>query len=170
MRVLPGVRTADFDVPTETFTVSLTAEGKPGPVLDAIRGLGYTPALLAGPPGKPRALERIENPASLAIREALARTLARGVRLVVDFGGPFCRLCKHFDETTLRDPLVKERLARLEFLQVDVEADPAAVKDFGVKGVPDLWFLAPDGRVLGRENRYLTTEEFLAALDKHIPR
>ena len=164
MRVLPDVGRASFDIPTETFVVELRAGADPAPVLAAIEALGYEPSLLASPPERRERIARLAAPTSSAVRDGLARARARGVVLVVALGGPFCRLCRLFEETTLEDQRVRDALDGVEFLQVDVALDPAAAKDFDVHGVPDFWLLDGDGKILGRVNANLDPDEFLAFL------
>ena len=165
MRVLPHVVHAAFDVPSETFTIRLESGADAAPILAAIRDLGYEPAVLDEAPGKTERIQRLDDPRSKAVRDGLSRARARGVLLVVELGGPFCRLCRLFEETTLADEGVGAALSAFEFLQVDVEQDPAAVKDLDVHGVPDFWVLDGVGRVLARHNGYLDPKAFLAFLE-----
>ncbi len=164
MRDLPGVNSAEFDVPTEVFTLRMTQGVAATATLAAIRELGYEPELLAGPATADGALDHLRNPTSQALRDALVVAQDRDVPLVVDFGASWCGLCKKLASTTLADERVVLSLKEFVFLKIDVDKDPMAVKDFGVAGIPDIWFLAPDGRVISRENRYLTPEELLAVL------
>ena len=165
MRVLPTVERAAFDIPTETFTIELRSGEDGAPVLAAITALGYTPEMLETAPEAVERAQRLESPTSNAVRDGLARAKARGVPLVVALGGPFCRLCRLFEETTLEDERVHAALDAVEFLQVDVELDAAAARDFDVRGVPDFWLLDGEGKVLARMNAYLDPDEFLALLE-----
>lgn len=161
VRVLPQVERVEFDIPTETFTIEMQRGADPAPVLAAIKGLGYTPEVLDAPPAGQDAIAHLRSPTSPALREALARSKSRGVPLVIDFGGSFCHLCRRFEQTALKDERVVNRLADFEFLKIDVEADPDAVKDLDVHGVPDIWALDGDGKVLARNNGYMTPEAFI---------
>ncbi len=165
MRVLPQVEGAEFDIPSETFTLQTSAGADTAPILAAIRNLGYEPEILDATPEKADRIEQLRNPTSARLREALARAKARQVPLVLDFGGPFCRLSKRFEATTLADDRVIARLSSYELLQVDVEEDPDATKDLDVHGVPDLWVLDGTGKVLARHNGYLAPDAFLAFLE-----
>ena len=164
MRVLPGIESAAFDVSTEVFTLMANAGTQAAPILDAIRNLGFQPELLKGPATGVKALTRITAPESDSVRQALVRARKRGVPLIVDFGATWCGPCKTFANTTLADERVKHALQDFELLTIDIDEDPTAAKDFAVAGVPDIWFLAPDGYVLARENRCLAVDEFLATL------
>lgn len=164
MRVLPEVRGAAFDVPSETFVVELAHGADGAPVRAAIAALGFTPEVLEGPPPRAGPEQRLASPTAPALRGALERARARGVPLVVSLGGRFCAPCRVFEETTLGDPRVQALLAGFEFLKVDVEQDPAAARDLDVHGVPDLRVLAPDGTVRARHNGLLLPAEFVAFL------
>ncbi len=160
MRVLDGVKRADFDIPTETFSIEMKPGAETAPVLAAIQELGYRPEILEKAPEKRDVITQLSNPTSTALRDALARAKARDVFLIIDFGGPFCHLCRKFEETALKDERVVEMLADFEFVKIDTEADAEAVKDLDVHGVPDIWALDGHGEVLARNNGYLTPEAF----------
>lgn len=161
MRVLDGVTKAEFDIPTETFTIDLERGADATAVLAAIKGLGYTPEILDKAPDKQDQITQLDSPSSEALRAALGRAKRRGVALIIDFGGPFCHLCKKFEETALRDERVVNMLTDFEFLKIDTEADPDAAKDLDVHGVPDIWALDGDGKVVARNNGYMTPEAFI---------
>ncbi len=164
MRVLPQVERASFDIPTETFAIDVKGGADTAPILAAIKGLGFTPEVLDAAPTKQAGLTRLDAPTSAALREALARAKARGVPLVIDFGGPFCHLCRKFEETALKDEQVRQALGSFEFLQVDIESDSDAAKDLDVHAVPDIWVFGGAGTMLARHNGYLSPTEFLAFL------
>ncbi len=165
MRVLDGVVSADFDIPAETFSIEMKAGAGSASVLAAIKGLGYDPEILDAAPEKRHEITKLRKPTSAALRGALARAKTRGVFLVIDFGGPFCHLCRNFEETALKDPRVVKKLTDFEFVKIDTEADPNAAKDLDVHGVPDIWALDGDGIVRARNNGYLNTADFLAFLE-----
>ena len=148
MRVLPPVERATFDIPSGTFTIGLKPGADAEPVLAAIQALGYTPEIRAAPAEGTERIARLDAPTSTAVR------------------GPFCRLCRLFEETTLAGERVLEALQAVELLQVDVALDPAAARDFDVHAVPDFWLLDGEGRVLGRTNAALDADGFLEFLER----
>lgn len=161
MRVLDGVVKAEFDIPTETFTVEMAQGTDTAPVLAAIKGLGYTPEVLGKAPDKKDEIAQLGSPSSKALRDALGRARRRGVVLLIDFGGSFCHLCRKFEATALKDARVISMLADFEFVKIDTEVDPDAAKDLDVHGVPDIWALDGEGKVLARKNGYMTPEAFI---------
>jgi thiol:disulfide interchange protein DsbD len=92
--------------------------------------------------------------------------------LMLDFYADWCISCKEMEAYTFSDPQVKQRLAALTLLQVDVsantEADQALLKRFNLVGPPAILFFAPDQheqaqyRVIG----YQDSETFLKQLEK----
>ena len=165
MRVLPGVERASFDTPSETFTIHVRVDVSPEPILAAVQKLGFEPERVAGAPATTKRIERLVEPASKCLQEALAEATEQDKPLVLCFGANWCSLCRKFEITALKDERVRAELSTHSvFLHLDVDADPEAALDLGVAGIPDLWVLAPDGRVLARENRYLDAEAFLALL------
>lgn len=164
VRVLPQVARAEFDIPTETFSIELKAGASTAPILATIKDMGYTPEVLNAAPAGTIEITHLRNPTSTALRDAMARAGSRGVPLVIDFGGPFCHLCRKFEQTALKDKQVVRALAGFELLRVDVEGDPDAVRDLDIHGVPDIWMIDGEGKILARHNGYMTSTEFLAFL------
>ena len=170
MRVLPGVTGIQFDNPSQTFVVVLGPDAKSGAIAATVKAQGYEPTLLDALPTveRPLPVARLEKSTSSAIQAALGRATARNVRLVIAFTGSFCPSCDAFEKETLTDPRVRDALEnKSEFLHIDIAKDPAAVKQFGVGLVPDVWFFASDGRRLGRETRALDAEALLGALAQY---
>lgn len=165
MRALPQVEDARFDIPSETFSLTLAPGAEPAAVLKAIADLGYEPEVIERMPASKARTKRLLRPTSKALAESLARARAQDTPLVIDFGAAWCGPCRKFATTTLADEAVSRTLAaHFIFLAIDVDEDPEAAADLGVAGIPDLWVIAPDGSILARENRYLDATAFLDLL------
>ncbi len=98
--------------------------------------------------------------ANLSALDAAVQASSRPV--MVDFYADWCVACKEFESLTLSDPEVRNRLAGLTLLRVDVTAnsadDKALMRKYGLFGPPALLFFPPAGkeieqaRVIGFEN------------------
>ncbi|MEO8655545.1 MAG: protein-disulfide reductase DsbD, partial [Ramlibacter sp.] len=108
--------------------------------------------------------------ASLSALDAAVQASSRPV--MVDFYADWCVACKEFETLTLSDPAVRERLAGLTLLRVDVTAnsadDKALMRKYSLFGPPALLFFPPagkemdDARVIGFQN----AQTFRAHLDR----
>lgn len=90
---------------------------------------------------------------------------------LLEFNANWCVACKELEKYTFSDPEVKERLAKLNFLLVDVtennKADQQLQKHFGIFGPPAILFFdqngneIPEYRVMG----YVPADKFRDHLD-----
>ena len=121
--------------------------------LDPLAGLRPSPA------GEGRiefvAVKGLDGPRGLDA--ALARAAARGRFVMLDFYADWCVSCKEMEETTFRDPRVRDALGGMLVLRTDVtandEADRALMKRLEVLGPPSILFFGPDRR---ERRRYRT--------------
>ena len=170
VRALDDASSVSFDISSETFTIHVADGGDIEAILSTIRSQGFTPTLLDATPTSARPVDRIRMPRSPRLKEALGRARARGVPLVLTFGGAFCPACRNFEEEVLSDARVAEALRSYEFHKVDIQSHKQAAQDFGVTAVPDLWVVGVDLAVLARENRTMDTAELLRVLEGCSPR
>jgi thiol:disulfide interchange protein DsbD len=91
---------------------------------------------------------RFERVRSRDELETRLRTAGRTVML--DFYADWCVSCKEFERFTFSDPAVRDRLAKMQLLQVDVtentDEDQALLKRFGLFGPPGIVFFDPAGQ------------------------
>jgi thiol:disulfide interchange protein DsbD len=112
--------------------------------------------------------EKIQTMAELDQR--LKQASANKQWLMLDFYADWCISCKEMESYTFSDPKVKQRLANLVLLQVDMtdntEEHKALLKRFNLVGPPAVLFFSPDSqeqqqyRVIG----YQESAAFLAGL------
>ena len=76
---------------------------------------------------------------------ALAQAKRENRPIVLDFEASWCVPCKRMARETFPDPTVSRLLDRCIFLKIDTDKHLDLAKGFGVAGLPDLRFLAPDG-------------------------
>lgn len=103
---------------------------------------------------------KFQTVANLEALDAAVRSASKPVML--DLYADWCVACKEFDSLTFSDPAVRQRLAGMTLLRVDVTAntpqDKALMRKFQVFGPPALLFFSPRGaerpsaRVVGFQN------------------
>lgn len=102
----------------------------------------------------------------------LAEAAAQGQWTLIDFYADWCVSCHVIERKVFGDPIVAERLARMQILRPDVThndaTDQALLKHWGVMGPPTLILVGPDGnerrdlRVIGE----VGVNAFLSRLDE----
>lgn len=113
-----------------------------------------------------------ERIASLAELQQKLQTSKQVVML--DFYADWCTSCIEMEKFTFSDPDVKQRLANVKLLQIDVTKNSAAdqqlMKQFKVFGPPALLSFDPQGNELAtaRVIGYLAPEKFKAHLDGRV--
>ena len=93
---------------------------------------------------------------------------------MLDFYADWCTSCIEMEKFTFSNSAVKERLASVKLLQIDVTknspADQALMKQFKVFGPPAMLAFDPQGNEMAsaRLIGYLAPEKFVAHLDGRV--
>lgn len=120
-------------------------------------------ALLAG--GAPSGLAAAEKIDWHSYESGLARGKFEKKKVFLYFHAEWCTYCAEMDRTTFKDPAVVAALNRNFIpIRVDSERETAAAALFRVKGLPDLWFLAESGEVIGHRPGFLPPDQLLKIL------
>jgi thiol-disulfide isomerase/thioredoxin len=124
--------------------------------------------LLATAPGESPA------PPLLAIKwekkfdEAIKKARRSGKPLVVDFWAEWCGWCHRLDRTTYADPAVVRRAQEFVAVKVNTEGSRRELEvstKYGVRSLPTILFLSPQGRQLFRVNGFQGPGQFPRTLD-----
>jgi len=122
----------------------------------------------------PAPVQQVPTVRSLAELESAVRASDRPV--LVDVRADWCVSCLELEHVTLDDPRVRERLADVTRLGVDVtaadESARALLRHFELFGPPALLFFAPGGKEHGelRVAGYLGPDELLPRLERWLGR
>lgn len=100
--------------------------------------------------------------------DALARAASENKPLVLDFYAEWCVPCRRMEKTTLIDPRVTALLAKVVFVRIDTDQQPEIAQKLGVEGLPDIRFVATDGKILRQFRGYQEAEPFAAALERLV--
>lgn len=106
-------------------------------------------------------------------QEAVAKALAAGRPVMIDFTADWCVPCRELKSFTFTDERVRAKSAAFDAFAVDlttVEPDElTAKKDYHVLGVPTVILISRDGTEQDRFTGFINADEFLTKLEKIIP-
>jgi thiol:disulfide interchange protein len=90
----------------------------------------------------------------------MARGKFEKKKVFIHFYADWCAACKVMENSTFKDPVVIASLNE-NFIPVKVDADREVqtASLFRVKGLPDNWFIAEDGEIIGHRPGYIPPEQ-----------
>jgi thiol-disulfide isomerase/thioredoxin len=124
--------------------------------------------LLAAAPGDSPAPPLVAIQWEKKFDEALKKARRAGKPLVVDFWAEWCGWCHRLDRTTYADPTVIRRAQEFVAVKVNSEGSRRELQvsaKYGVRSLPTILFLSPQGRQLFRVNGFQGPGQFPRTLD-----
>jgi thioredoxin-related protein len=95
---------------------------------------------------------------------ALAKEQNKNIFLY--FHADWCTFCKKMDETTFRENDVVQFLnSNFISITVDTDVEKMIANSYGVKGLPTIWFLKPDGTKNSNIPGYVDEKKMMKILD-----
>ena len=141
--------------------------------------MGYETKVVANPRPKPKSTAAVEKGAKAPLPMApvpkdgpeffvaamqRARELKRPV--VIDFWAKWCAPCKKLKKLTMEHTDVAKVLGSMEVIYVDLDKHPSLAKAYGVKSIPDVFFVDAEGFVVDRLRKFEAKAPFLKRLAK----
>ncbi len=99
---------------------------------------------------------------------------SEGKPVIIDFYADWCAQCKELDKYTYTDPEIVEMTKSFNNIKIDLTKENEAItSSFGIKGLPVVVFMGPDGKEYEdlRVTGFLEPEEFrkrIESLEKNI--
>jgi protein disulfide-isomerase len=122
---------------------------------------------LAGP--EDPAAPRIQWVKDLPVGLRQARESGRPIMLF--FSADWCAPCLQLKKYVFSDKRVVGASQRLVNVYIDTDANPELVTAYGIRGIPAIFFLHPDGQLIGKFSGDPTVSNFVkqmaAIADKH---
>jgi thioredoxin-related protein len=96
----------------------------------------------------------------------MSRSRFEKKKVFLFFYAEWCAYCRDMDRKTFTDPSVIGTLNRNFIpIRVDSDRDQAAAALFRVKGLPDSWFLAESGDIIGHRPGFIAADQLMKIFD-----
>ena len=96
----------------------------------------------------------------------MSRSKFEKKKVFLYFYAEWCAYCRDMDHKTFKDPSVIGTLNRNFIpIRVDSDRDQAAAALFRVKGLPDSWFLAESGEIIGHRSGFIPADQLMKILN-----
>jgi thiol:disulfide interchange protein DsbD len=109
------------------------------------------------------------------IDEGLARAKREKKPVMVDFMAVWCPPCHAMEDTTFASPDVIRRASAFIPVRIDIDRQRAVAeryealaRKYGGIGIPNVLFMAPDGRKLKHIVGYYGPQQLIAAMDSAL--
>jgi thiol:disulfide interchange protein len=157
----------DRDEFVVTFDPSSATEVQ---LIAKVKESGYTAQVVTAKDKTTELTAKLETvPIGLALLdEAMVKARRENKAVVLDFFAEWCVPCRRMEKTTLVDSRVVELLKQVIFVRVDTDQQAEIAQKLGVVGLPDIRFIAPDGRVLRQLRGFQEADTFAGALGQLI--
>jgi|GEM_PF-2001368 thiol:disulfide interchange protein len=108
-------------------------------------------------------------------KQAIGQARVQNKPVLMFFTAKWCPSCRQLKDSTLTDPAVLSRLSGFIPVSIDIDEQKettleynANARKFGGVGIPNMWFLSPQGERLTHVIGYQTPQELSAVMDSVI--
>lgn len=103
-----------------------------------------------------------------SLKAATAASAKSGKPMIVVFSAVWCPPCQQMKKEVYPSEAVKKLHDKFEwaYLDVDEDSNAAAIKKYGVNGIPHIQFIGKDGKDLGSQVGGTSPEDFASSLEK----
>lgn len=102
----------------------------------------------------------------LSFEEGMALGKNQNKKIFIHFTAEWCYFCTQMEKSTFSDPVVISALNENYIpIRVDYDREKETSSMFRVKGLPDTWFIAEDGEVIGHRPGYISAEQLKTILN-----
>ncbi len=98
--------------------------------------------------------------------KATAEAKKTGRLMLVDFNATWCGPCQMYKKDVFPTKAFKDATKDVVLVDIDTDKQPALAKKFKVSGIPDIRFVTPGGREVGKLVGFDGPEPLLEALAK----
>jgi thiol:disulfide interchange protein len=145
------------------------AKVEPAKLIATIKETGYTARVVSKDGKAATGSAPLSLPRGFALLdETLVQAQKEGKPVVLDFYAEWCAPCQRMEKTTFIDERVKALLGRCVFLRIDTDEQPEISRRMNVEGLPDIRFVAPDGKVVKQLRSYQDAESFAEELGRFL--
>ncbi len=101
-----------------------------------------------------------------AFEEGVALGKSQGKKMFIHFWAEWCAYCHTMEKETFQNPTVVNALKK-QFIAIKVNTDrERTLSDkFKIRGLPDNWFLAENGDIVGHRPGYISADLFMKILE-----
>jgi len=98
--------------------------------------------------------------------DGLARGKFENKKVFVHFFAEWCAACKSMEKNTFSDPAIIAALnEKFIAVRVDIDRDVGTASMYNVRAVPDNWFFAANGEIIGNRPGYIPPDQLINILE-----
>lgn len=105
-----------------------------------------------------------------AYNDGMARGKFENKKMFIHFFAQWCAVCKTMEKNTFNDPAIIAALNQ-NFIPIKVDADRevGTASMYRVRALPDNWFIAADGEIIGNRPGYISPDQLQNILNRILP-